>query len=329
MLRCDTPLPLKWRSFSELSPSYFPGVHRTTWLEARILERMAPLHSVGYATTWSQNTVNAYRAYIRASHDIAGCRVSARAVILTVMLRPCTAYRTGLRRIEFVHLNTGGKLVVEQGDNLAVAGRRDRLRLLASHFLRCVVEWLSDIRFRVGEGIGDLARGFVAQIADLVPGGSQYPILTPLQLLIATRALRLVGLLRRDFSQLLIAKLHSGLDLTTTDQDGLLTIGSGYDGIDPKVNADNWTASMRFVGNLTDDFDAAIVQPDFNQSAWQRDACGYADGQFPRTATGKRQLTIADLRALAQMLDQHRYPDIAAADQIYLAFPICSRSKYG
>jgi hypothetical protein len=34
-------------------------------------------------------------------------------------------------------------------------------------------------------------------------------------------------------------------------------------------------------------------------------------------------------RALAQMLDQHRYPDIAAADQIYLAFPICSRSKYG
>ena len=161
MLRCDTPLPLKWRGFSEFSPSYFPGVRRTTWLEARILGRMAPLHSVGYATTWSQSTMNTYRAYIRASHDIAGCCVSAWAAILTVMLRPCAAYRTGLRRIGFVHLNTGGKLVAEQGDDLAVAGRRDRLRLLASHFLSGVVEWLSDIRFRVGKTMAKAAKRFI------------------------------------------------------------------------------------------------------------------------------------------------------------------------
>jgi hypothetical protein len=55
------------------------------------------------------------------------------------MFRPFAAYRAGLRRRRFVDLNTGSKLIIEQGDAFAITCRGNRLRLRSPQGLRRIV----------------------------------------------------------------------------------------------------------------------------------------------------------------------------------------------
>jgi len=129
---------------------------------------MFPLDSVGYATTWSQSTVDPDGTDIRAPHHIAGGHESALAAIDTAMFRPCAAYRAGLRRVGLIHLNAGSELVVKQRDDLAVTGRRHRLRLLPAHLLCGIIERLANVGFGVGEYLSNLACRFVAESRTLL-----------------------------------------------------------------------------------------------------------------------------------------------------------------
>src|SRR6266545_5008549 len=120
---------------------------------------MHELDCVRYATTRSHAALDADGADIRAAHDITGRLVSAPgASIGPAMLRPLSAYGTRLRRVGFLDLDAGRQLVVEQADDLAVAGRRHGLRLVPAHLSAGVVERLADVRLGIREGVRDLAR---------------------------------------------------------------------------------------------------------------------------------------------------------------------------
>src|SRR5205823_5410694 len=106
------------RGFSGLPLSNLRGARTTTWLWARILIGIDPLHDVRHVTAWSQGSRDADRAEVRAPHDIAGRLISTAAPIGSAMLRPLSAYGARLRSVRFLDLNRGGQLVAKQVDQL-------------------------------------------------------------------------------------------------------------------------------------------------------------------------------------------------------------------
>src|SRR5262249_27334725 len=178
-----------------------------------------------HATAWSHLTVDTNRTDVRAPHDIAGRLQSTSAAIDSAMLRPLSAYGARLRRVCFIDLDTGRQFVVQQMDQLAIAGGRDGLSLLPPHLPAGIVERLAHVSFGVGKGLGMLPSRLVAEIADLVPRLVQGAILAPLEPLVPARALGLLGLPGDDFGEPLVPLLDRRLDLPAADQDRLGAIG--------------------------------------------------------------------------------------------------------
>jgi hypothetical protein len=87
---------------------------------------------------------------------------------------------------------------MQQGDDLAVARRRDGLCLLTTHLPAASIERLTDVSFRVREYLGNLLCRFVAEVADLVLCRGQHPVLTTLEPLVSARALSLSYLFGLD-----------------------------------------------------------------------------------------------------------------------------------
>src|SRR5207302_1654716 len=108
--------------FSGWLPSNLRGARTTTWLVARILVRMDKLHDVRHVTARSHAPLDPDRADVRAAHHVAGRHVSAPTPIGPSRLRPLSAYGARLRRVRFVNLDGRRELVVQQVDELAVAG---------------------------------------------------------------------------------------------------------------------------------------------------------------------------------------------------------------
>lgn len=274
------------------------GVRMTTQIDAGILCRMTPVDSVGYATTWSHGTFNANGADIHTPHKIPRGTESARASIDPAMLRPCAAEETLLRRIRFVNLDPCGQLIVEQGNELAIAGRRNGLRSFSPHLLCGIVERRAHIGFGMRKSVCHFPCRFVAQITHRVLRVTQHPIFAPLQPPMPTRALGFMRLLRHDYRQAFVAELDGRFDLTTTDQQRLLSVGPRKNRIHTQVYAKHWPLRPRCICDLTDDVNASIVEAYFHQTSREHHMFWQANTKSPGNPTRQTERCIADLRPL-------------------------------
>ena len=146
---------------------------------------------------------------------------------------PPPAYGTRLRAVGLINDDGADRLVIKLLDNLAGARLADRLCLRASGALHSVVERLAHIAQRARKCLGHLVCHLVAEIAHLALRFVQQTILAPLQTLPPARMLLVLGLLRAQMGQLLIAVLDRGFRLASTDEDDLLPIGGRNQGIHP------------------------------------------------------------------------------------------------
>jgi len=133
---------------------------------------MHKVDPVRYRTTRSHAALDADDADVGAPHDVAGgFKPTSPAPIDPVVFRPFAADGARLRRVVLFDLDTGCEFIVEQVDDLAVAGRRHGLRTHPIHHPAGVVERLADVRLGVREGIRNLAGRLVAQVPDrMAPG---------------------------------------------------------------------------------------------------------------------------------------------------------------
>lgn len=261
---------------------------------------MTPVDSVGYATTRSHSTFNADGADIYTPHKITWGHESTLAAIDSPVLRPCAAEETLLRRIRFVDLDAGGQLIVEHGDEFAIAGRGNSLCFFLPHLLCGIVERFANIGFRIGKGIGDFPCGFMAQIPYLVLCVRQHTVFAALQASMPPRTLRFVRLLCRDCCQTLITKLHRCFDLTSTDKDRMLSIGRSNDCIDPKIDAKHWPPHPQVIGDFADDFDAPVVEAHLHQSSREHYLFWQANNKPSGSPTRQTERSIADFRTLVR-----------------------------
>src|SRR5271166_81032 len=262
---------------------------------------MHKLDCVRYATTRPHAALDSDGADISATHDIAGCLVSALgASIGSAMLRPLSAYGARLRRVRFLDLDTGRELVVEQADDLAVAGRRYCLCLLPAHLLTGVVERFADVCLGVREGIRNLACCLVAQIPDFVPGVRQDAVLGPLEPLVPSRSLGLLGLLRDDLGKFLVPQLDCRLDLPATDRDCLIAIGSRCHSVHAQVDPDDAADVANLVGDLAHDLHFTVVEPDLHQPPRQDHSLGDADREITGCSAGQDHAAVAEAGCLVR-----------------------------
>ena len=256
------------------------------------------MHNIWHSSTNQHLTVDTNSTDIGGPHHVSGGHEAALAAIDSAMLGSFSAPRAGLRRIGLVNLNTGREFVVEQGDHLSVAGRGNHLRLPPAHLLTGTIEGIAHISLRAGEGIGYYARGFMTQITNLVLGMIQHFKLTTLKSFVASRSLRLGGLFRCNLGQLLVPQLNRGLYLSATDEDSLLSIGSGDQGIDSQVNTDDGSGDPRRFLYLADHLQVSVVEPHLHQSPRDGDALGDVDREFLCLSTRKDQFPVSDPRSL-------------------------------
>jgi hypothetical protein len=73
--------------------------------------------------------------------------------------------------------------------------------------------------------------------------------------------------------------LDGGFDLSSAQQERLLTIGGCNHCIAAQINADNRPTRGDALGDFTDDFDTPIVESDFHNPSWQQDGSWPADMQ--------------------------------------------------
>ena len=144
------------------------------------------------------------------------------------------------------------RLVIELMDDLAGTRLAHLFAPVCAGALRGVVERLTDIAQRTGERLGHLARRLVAQIADVPLGFVQQPILAPLQSLVPARIFASWPLgLVADRAKLLVAVLDRSLGGASADEDDLLPIGGGDEGVHAQVHADNRSAEDRFASGIS------------------------------------------------------------------------------
>jgi hypothetical protein len=236
---------------------------------------------------------------IQRANRIARASGPARwAAVDPSVLAPLPAYGTRLRGIGFAEGDCPSRFVVEQLDDLARAGGTYLLRLLASDTLCCVVERLTHIAGGVGEGLGHLARGLVAQVADPPMRFVEHRMLAALQPLIAPRMLSACRLALADAGKLFVTVLHRRLGRASTDENDLLPIGGSNQRVHAQVYPDDRLLWARDLRNFTDQAHHAIGEPHLHEPPRQRDGIRQADAQRPAEPVGQNQPPIADTRIL-------------------------------
>jgi len=160
---------LKQLGFSGRARAISAVSGRATWLVARILEGMDPLHRVGYATTRNKGVLATHRQNIQTANDITRCGLATRpATVSAPVLVPFPAYGTRLRGISFIHYDSPTGFIVQLPEQLGIARATDLLSLATSQALRRVIKGFADIASGARKGVGYLAGGFVHEIVQTV-----------------------------------------------------------------------------------------------------------------------------------------------------------------
>jgi hypothetical protein len=211
---------------------------------------------------------------------------------------PLPAYRACLRGIGFAESDRASRLVIQQLDDLACADATHLLSLLAPDALGRVVERLADVAQRAGEGFSHLACSLVAQVTNASLGLIEHAILAPLQSLVAPRAFDLACLRLLDFGKLLVAVLDGCLGSVSADEDDLLPVGGGNQGVDAKVYTDDGLLRARRIRDFTGQAHCAIGEARFHEASWHCDGIRQPNPQGAALAVRQHQPPITDTRIL-------------------------------
>ena len=260
---------------------------------------MTKVNSVRHASAWNHRTVETDTADVDSPHNIAGCRATALATTVDPLTPvPLSANGTRLGGKGFIHLNGAGHLVGQHGNDDTTASLADLLGLHAAHLLCRVVERFADVGFGMGEGVGHLARGLVAQVADTPVVPIEHPALPALKFVIAPTTLGLSRLLGGYFSKTFVPQANHRFHKPATDQHGLGSVRGSEQRVDTQVTTNDVTGSANRIGNLAHQFDFAEVQPDFHEPAGNCYPRRNADVQLAGLSAWECQPAIAKLGRL-------------------------------
>jgi hypothetical protein len=204
----------------------------------------------------------------RAYRIARATRPAPSAAVDPAMSAPLPAYGTRLRGIRFVDGDRAHRLVGELIDNLAGTGGAHLLSLHAPTALRGVIERLAHRARRMRERLRYLPRRLVAQIADTSLRLIQHPVFATSQPFVAARAFGLARLRVLDSGKLLVALLDGRLGGASTDEDGLLAVGGGDQGIHAQVHSDHARLGSFVVQRFADEAHDPIGEPHFHEPAW-------------------------------------------------------------
>ena len=246
----------------------------------------------------AQMAMDADLKVVDGSHNIAGGLNTTRAAINPPNFATTPAYRTGLRAIGFLNLNGSGSLVIEEPNDLGIARLTNLLGLRSTNTFSSVVEWLADIAFRVGKRIGDLARGLVADVVQLMTVPGQRLSLGLLQTSPSFRQLGHLRLLSRDFGQTFIAQSHNRLGGSPTEKNSFIPIGDCNERVHAQVYSNDTIRISCFVRDFTSNQHAPHAELDLHQPTGKLDAFRHLDRKGAAVAVGKHEIPVSDPSSL-------------------------------